>query len=143
LWGDYPSQPGHADHALYQQIKDGVMQLDAQHGKEWDGASQRMTASLLALAKEEGLSRVDHVVLNNPTAQLAGGEKVFVVQGALNDPAHQRAHMPTVDAVQTPETQSFDRLQAINQTQAQAREQQQALEQSQQAATQAGPSMTR
>ncbi|WP_230434534.1 XVIPCD domain-containing protein [Xanthomonas melonis] len=47
-----PSQPGHPDHVLYQQIKDGVMQLDAQHGKEWDGASQRMTASLLALAKE-------------------------------------------------------------------------------------------
>lgn len=93
--------------------------------------------------KEEGLSRVDHVVLNNPTGQLAGGEKVFVVQGALNDPAHQRAHMPTVDAVQSPESQSFDRVQAINQTQAQAREQQQALEQSQQAVTQAGPSMTR
>ncbi|MCC8620111.1 XVIPCD domain-containing protein, partial [Xanthomonas vesicatoria] len=85
------------------------------------------------------------VVLNNPTGQLAGGEKVFVVQGALNDPAHQRAHMPTVDAVQAPENQSFDRLQAINQTQAQAqaREQQQSLEQSQQAVTQAGPSMAR
>ncbi|KHL52129.1 hypothetical protein OZ13_18960 [Xanthomonas cannabis pv. cannabis] len=138
-----PSQPGHADHTLYQQIKSGVMQLDAQHGKEWDGASQRMTASLLALAKEEGLSRVDHVVLNNPTGQLAGGEKVFVVQGALNDPAHQRAHMPTVDAVQAPENQSFDRLQAINQTQAQAREHQQALEQSQQAVTQTGPSIAR
>ncbi|WOB28392.1 MULTISPECIES: XVIPCD domain-containing protein [Xanthomonas] len=138
-----PSQPGHPDHALYQQIRGGVMQLDAQHGKEWDASSQRMTASLLALAKEEGLSRVDHVVLNNPTPQLAGGEKVFIVQGALNDPAHQRAHMPTLDAVQTPEAQSFDRLQAINQTQAQAREQQQALEQSQQAVTQAGPSMTR
>ncbi|WP_234349397.1 XVIPCD domain-containing protein [Xanthomonas citri] len=138
-----PSQPGHTDHALYQQIKGGVTQLDAQHGKEWDGASQRMTASLLALAKEEGLSRVDHVVLNKPTPQLAGGEKVFIVQGALNDPAHQRAHMPTLDAVQTPEAQSFDRLQAINQTQAQAREQQQALEQSQQVVTQAGPSMTR
>ncbi|MCC5095008.1 hypothetical protein LLE69_19475 [Xanthomonas campestris pv. incanae] len=45
--------------------------------------------------------------------------------------------------MQTPETQSFDRLQALNQTHAQAREQQQALEQSQQAVSQAGPSMTR
>ncbi len=70
-------------------------------------------------------------------------QQVFIVQGAINDPAHQRAHMPTVEAVQTPEIQSFDRLQAINQTQAQAREQQQALEQSQQAVSQAGPSMTR
>ncbi|TWQ52860.1 hypothetical protein FQJ93_21100, partial [Xanthomonas vasicola] len=135
-----PSDPGHVDHSLYQQIRDGVQKLDAQHGRQWDASSQRMTASLLALAKEEGLSRVDHVVLNTPTPQLAGGEKVFIVQGALNDPAHQRAHMPTLDAVQTPEVQSFDRLQAINQTQAQAREQQQALEQSQQAVTQAAAS---
>ncbi|WDJ41356.1 XVIPCD domain-containing protein [Xanthomonas campestris] len=139
----FPSDPGHADHSLYQQIRNGVQKLDAQHGREWDASSQRMTASLLALAKEEGLSRVDHVVLNNPTAQLAGGEKVFIVQGALTDPAHQRAHMLTMDAVQTPESQSFERLQAINQTQAQAREQQQRLEQSQQAVSQAGPSMTR
>ncbi|WP_434988969.1 XVIPCD domain-containing protein [Xanthomonas melonis] len=138
-----PSQPGHPDHAMYQQIKGGVQKLDTEHGRQWDASSERMTASLLALAKEEGMSRVDHVVLNNPTSKLAGGERVFVVQGALNDPAHQRAHMPTVDAVQTPEIQSFDRLQAINQIQAQAREQQQALEQSQQAVTQAAPSMTR
>ena len=138
-----PSDPGHADHPLYQQIRGGVQKLDSAHGRQWDASSERMTASLLALAKEEGMSRVDHVVLNNPTPQLAGGEKVFVVQGALDDPAHRRAHMPTVDAVQTPESQSFDRLQAINQTQAQAREQQQALEQSQQAVSQAGPSMTR
>ncbi|MFO3705040.1 hypothetical protein ACI6Q5_08615 [Xanthomonas codiaei] len=48
-----------------------------------------------------------------------------------------------MEAVQTPETQSFDRLQMISQTQAQAREQQQALEQSQQAVTQAAASMTR
>ncbi|WP_372357195.1 XVIPCD domain-containing protein [Xanthomonas sp. NCPPB 3443] len=68
-------------------------------------------------------------------------QQVFIVQGAINDPAHQRAHMPTVEAVQTPEIQSFDRLQAINQTQ--AREQQQALEQSQQPVSQTGPSMTR
>nr|WP_228738054.1 XVIPCD domain-containing protein [Xanthomonas euvesicatoria] len=138
-----PSHPDHEDHQLYQQIKGGVQKLDTEHGRQWDASSERMTASLLALAKEEGLSRVDHVVLNTPTSKLAGGERVFVVQGALNDPAHQRAHMSTVDAVQTPDTQSFDRLQAINQTQAQAREQQQALEQSQQAVTQAGPSMTR
>ncbi len=68
-------------------------------------------------------------------------QQVFIVQGAINDPTHQRAHMPTVEAVQTPEIQSFDRLQAINQTQ--AREQQQALEQSQQPVSQTGPSMTR
>lgn len=136
-----PSHPGHEDHALYQQIRSGVEQLDAQHGRSWDGASQRMTASLLALAKEEGLSRVDHVVLNKPTSRLAGGEKVFVVQGALDDPAHHRAHMPTMDAVQTPEAQSFERVQAL----VEARDQRQALEhsQAQDVAVQAGPSLSR
>lgn len=42
-----------------------------------------MTASLLVLAKEQGLSRVDHVVLNNPTEGLARGERVFIVEGAV------------------------------------------------------------
>lgn len=138
-----PSQPGHADHALYQQIKGGVEKLDAQHGREWDASSERMTASLLVLAKEEGLSRVDHVLLNNPTDKLAAGEKVFLVQGTQSDPAHHRADMATVQAVQTPENQSFERVQSINQAQSQAREQQQALEQSQQEVTPPGPTMTR
>ncbi len=138
-----PSHVGHEDHALYQQIKGGVEKLDVQHGREWDASSQRMTASLLVLAKEEGLSRVDHVLLNNPTDKLAAGEKVFLVQGTQSDPAHHRADMATVLAVQTPESQSFERVQSINQTQFQAREQQQALEQSQQAVTQTGPTMTR
>ena len=102
-----------------------------------------MTASLLVLAKEEGLSRVDHVLLNNPTDKLAAGEKVFLVQGIQSDPAHLRADMATVQAVQTPENQSFERVQSINQAQSQVREQQQALEQSQQTVTPPGPTMTR
>ncbi|CAD0359792.1 XVIPCD domain-containing protein [Xanthomonas hortorum] len=138
-----PTQQDHADHALYQQIKGGVEKLDAQHGREWDASSQRMTASLLVLAKEEGLTRVDHVLLNSPTDKLAAGEKVFLVQGTQSDPAHLRADMATMQAVQTPESQSFERVQSINQAQSQVREQQQALEQSQQTVTAPGPTMTR
>lgn len=113
-----PSEPEHADHSLYQQIKGGVEQLDAQHGRGWDGSSERMTASLLTLAKETGLSRVDHVVLNRATDQLASGERVFLVQGALNDPAQQRTSMATMDAVKTPEMQSFEQLESLNQARA-------------------------
>ncbi|CAD0364766.1 XVIPCD domain-containing protein [Xanthomonas sp. WHRI 8391] len=138
-----PTQQDHADHALYQQIKGGVEKLDSQHGREWDASSQRMTASLLVLAKEEGLTRVDHVLLNSPTDKLAAGEKVFLVQGIQSDPAHLRADMATMQAVQTPENQSFERVQSINQAQSQVREQQQALEQSQQTVTPLGPTMTR
>lgn len=85
----------------------------------------------------------EHVLLNNPTDKLAAGEKVFLVQGTQSDPAHHRADMATVQAVQTPENQSFERVQSINQAQSQAREQQQALEQSQQEVPPPGPTMTR
>jgi hypothetical protein len=71
---------GDADRALYMQIRAGVERLDAEHGKPWDESSQRMTASLLVLAKEQGLLRVDHIVLNNPTETLARGERVFIVE---------------------------------------------------------------
>ncbi len=84
---------GDADRALYMQIRAGVERLDTQHGKPWDESSQRMSASLLVLAKEQGLSRVDHVVLNNPTESLARGERVFIVEGAMDDPAHRRGHI--------------------------------------------------
>ncbi|MGH8082083.1 MAG: XVIPCD domain-containing protein, partial [Lysobacter sp.] len=76
-----PSQSGHSDHPLYSQIADRVREQDQHHGRQWDETSERMTASLLALAKEGGLSRVDHVVFSAKTDRTAAGENVFVVQG--------------------------------------------------------------
>lgn len=118
------AEPGDADRALYMQIRAGVERLDAEHGKPWDESSQRMTASLLVLAKEQGLSRVDHVVLNNPTENLARGESVFIVEGAMDDPAHRRGHMNTMDALRAPEAQSLHRADALGQSQAASLEQQ-------------------
>lgn len=48
------AEPIDADRALYMQIRAGVERLDAEHGKPWDESSQRMSASLLVLAKEQG-----------------------------------------------------------------------------------------
>lgn len=62
-----PTQPGHPDHALYQQIREGVEALDAKHGRSFDEVSERMTASLLVLAKDNDLERVDHVLVSNAT----------------------------------------------------------------------------
>lgn len=115
---------GDADRSLYMQIRAGVERLDAEHGKPWDESSQRMTASLLVLAKEQGLSRVDHVVLNNPTESLARGEMVFIVEGAMDDPAHRRGHMNTMDALRAPEAESLHRADALTQSQAASLEQQ-------------------
>lgn len=130
---------GDADRSLYMQIRAGVERLDAEYGKPWDESSQRMSASLLVLAKEQGLSRVDHVVLNNPTESLARGERVFIVEGAMDDSAHRRGHMNTMDALRAPEAESLQRADALSQSQAASLEQQPA----QLVHTQDGPSFLR
>lgn len=109
-----PSSKGHPDHGLYSQIAGHVREQDRQHGRQWDQSSERLTASLLALSKEAGLSQVDHVVFSTRTDRVAVGENVFVVQGRLDDPAHLRAHMKTEEATRTPESASFARAEALN-----------------------------
>lgn len=102
--------------------------LDAKHGRSFDAVSERMTASLLVLAKANDLDRVDHVVLSNTTADKGAGHTVFVVQGALDNPAHQRAAMPTEQAVQTSVEESMEHLDVVSREQHQ-RVQAQQLEQ--------------
>ncbi|MGH8387309.1 MAG: XVIPCD domain-containing protein [Pseudomonas sp.] len=119
-----PMQAGHPEHALYQQVRAGVAALDASHGRSYDQTSERLTGSLLVLAKSNGLDRVDHVVLSSPTAGQAGGHNVFVVQGEINDPGHLRAGMSTQQAVTAPFEQSMAKFDAVVQEQAQAQAQQ-------------------
>ncbi|MCE4341659.1 XVIPCD domain-containing protein [Xanthomonas hortorum] len=126
-----PLDDGHPDFALYQQIKGKVAELDHQNGRTFDATSERMTASLLTLAKDNGLTRVDHVLLNNATDKLTAAQNVFVVQGLPSDPAMLRADMPTVQAANTPVEQSFNQLEHINQRLAQQQIEQQTLDQAQ------------
>ncbi|ALN89589.1 XVIPCD domain-containing protein [Lysobacter gummosus] len=137
-----PGQQAHPDHGLYSQIATQVRQQDQQHGRHWDEASERMTASLLALAKENGLSQVDHVVFSIKNEHVAAGENVFVVQGRLDDPAHLRAHMKTDEAARTPEAASFEKVEAINERIARQTAQAQALGQTPEE-TPKGPGMGR
>lgn len=109
-----PTQPEHPDHALYQQVREGVATLDAKHGRAFDEASERMTASLLVLAKDNDLDRVDHVLLSNATADKPAGHTLFVVQGEPSDPAHQRAAMPTELAAQTSVEESMQQFDAVS-----------------------------
>lgn len=115
-----PRSPDHARNGLYQQCAAGVRGLDAEVGKGWDRHSECMTASLTTLAATNRLDRVDQVVLTAPSQGKAGGDHVFVVQGALDDPAHRRAHMPTAQAITTPPEQSFQQLAALDQERARA-----------------------
>ncbi len=110
-----PLQPGGADYALHQQIRAGVAALDAQHGRAPDAVSDRMTASLLVLAKENDPSRVDQVVLSAATGHQPAGHTVFLVKGDLSSPPFALATMTTDRAVATPVEVSMQRYQQMNQ----------------------------
>ncbi|WP_075675511.1 XVIPCD domain-containing protein [Stenotrophomonas sp. TD3] len=115
--------PNHPEYGLNQQIRQGVAALDAQHGRPFDQTSERLTASLTVLAREQGLQQVDHVLVSTATAQHPAGHNVFVVQGDPANPAHLRAMMPTAVAAQTPVEQSMQKLGLGVQPQAQAEQQ--------------------
>lgn len=126
--------PGHADYALVQQVREGVAAIDARQGRAPDENSERLTASVVALARQNGLERADHVLLSHQTTDSPAGRNVFVVQGDPADPAHRRASMPTDVAVQTPVEQSLQRLGEVGQERqqqvlAQAQQQEQDLRQ--------------
>ncbi|MFB5857041.1 XVIPCD domain-containing protein [Stenotrophomonas maltophilia] len=109
-----PTQPGHPDHALYRQIREGVEALDAKHGRSFDEVSERMTASLLVLAKDNDLDRVNHVLVSNATREHPAGHTLFVVQGEPSNPAHQRAAMPTELAAQTSVEDSLRQFDSVS-----------------------------
>lgn len=98
-----------ADPALHGQIERGVRGLDAMLGRTPDANSERMAMRLYALAREHGITRVDHVVLSQQGRNARAGENVFIVQGELDDPANRHAHLPTAQAIATPIEQSLAR----------------------------------
>jgi hypothetical protein len=110
-----PSHPTHPRHALYQYCAAGVDALDRQLGRAPDARSACMKASLTELAVRNGFDRVDHVLLSIRSGEVQAGQNVFVVQGALGDPAHRRAHMRTDEAVANEVEASFSRIAALDQ----------------------------
>jgi len=109
-----PAQPGHPDHALYQQVRQGIEALDAKHGRNFDHTSERMVASLTVLAKDNDLERVDHVLVSKATAEHPAGHALFLVQGEPADPAHHRASMPTEAAAQTSVEESAQQFDVVS-----------------------------
>jgi hypothetical protein len=96
------------------QSQSAVRMLDQTMGRVPDASSARMAASLTVLAKQEGLQRIDNIVLSRGTDAVKPGENVIAVQGRLDDPSHQRAHMKTQTAIETPVTESFKQLEVAN-----------------------------
>jgi type IV secretion system effector X-Tfes-like protein len=104
---------------LVSQAEAAVRRLDAKVGREYDGQSACMAASAACLAKANGLSQIDHVLLSEARGTVRAGENMFVVQGEPGDPAQRRAQMKTDDAIKTPVEQSVAQLQTLNETQKQ------------------------
>jgi hypothetical protein len=122
---DAPARQGPQDPAMLQQIRGKVEGLNGP-GQLAPADNDRVSASLYALAKQNNFSSVDQIALSEKTRTAPAGENIFIVQGASDDPAKLRAHMPTAEAAQTPVEQSFDKAQAQQPNpQVQEREQQQ------------------
>lgn len=106
----------HGNDPLLSQIHQGVARLDAERGRSVDTTSENISASLYVLAKANGLTQVDHVLLSDRTAQADVAQNIFIVQGGRNDPAQLRAGMPTAVAAQTPAETSFERAEQLSQS---------------------------
>ncbi len=128
----------HSNDPLLSQINQGVARLDAEAGRTPDATSENVSASLYALAKANDITRVDHVLLSERTAQADAAQNIFIVQGERNDPAHLRASMATSVAAQTPADASFERAEQLTQA-AQVRTQED--QQQRQVQEQSGPRM--
>ncbi len=136
-----PDQP--ADNPLLRQVTNGVAALDAANGRDFDATSERITASLYALARENDFSSVDHVLLSTRTATNEAAHNIFIVQGERDNPAHTRASLPTAVAAQTPVEVSFERVEQLAQVRQQSVSQsvQEQAQQQQVEEQRAGPRM--
>lgn len=116
-----PDDPNHRNHALLNQIRDGVRRIDEGIGKPYDEVSERLSRAALAACRDNremypdkdyplasnALDRADHVVMG-------GNGNLFVVQGDLHDPANKRVAVNVEQAINTPVGQSDQKLQAAN-----------------------------
>ncbi len=108
----HPAHPGHPDQGLHRQIRDRIGML----GPDFNEHAERLSLSLLAEAKSQGLSQVDHLFASQATSNLKPGEHLFLVQGRPNDPASPRAMVNAASAMATPTEESLIRIERINHT---------------------------
>lgn len=115
-----------ADSDLLGKLGEGVRRLDAQGGKGWDDASDRLRAAALFMAREKGFTAEDDLQLafNKQTARNAPGEVLHLFRQGPNaspDPAANRTQMSTLDALSRSAEERLDQLAALGTTQQQTR----------------------
>lgn len=94
--GPRMDSPEHPDHKLYEQARDAIKRLDAQHGHVWDERSERVAGLTTLTARQQGLTSIDHIVTNQDAS------KAYAVQGDLNSPFKQTAEVDMQKALATP-----------------------------------------
>lgn len=89
------NEKDHPGNALYKEAYAAVAKLDAQHHRKPDQQTEQIAAALAVAAREQGLKKIDHVVLSDDKT------KAIAVEGGLK--SHHR-HLTTVDTVQASNT---------------------------------------
>ncbi|MGV8959581.1 MAG: XVIPCD domain-containing protein [Stenotrophomonas sp.] len=87
-------------------LEDAVIQLEPQREKlrlKDDASFLNTAAGIAARSADDGLSRIDHLVVQ--------GDRLFSVQGGLRDPAHLRSHVDLAAAMDMPMQASISQLQ--------------------------------
>jgi hypothetical protein len=124
------TEPGHAAHAMYLHAQGALSQVEAAPGIAGLSLHERQTlaASAVALSlSADGwrFSRIDHAVPGRIDPQTGRPDTLFLVQGALDDPAHRRVPIDMSQAL----SQSIAQSSEVSQAVLQAREHALALEQ--------------
>jgi hypothetical protein len=85
----------HPAHAMFQQALRGVHAIDASTGRSPDQMSENLAGALTVEARRNGMSRIDHVVMNDDFS------RAYAVQGEANSPFKKFAEVPTEVGVAT------------------------------------------
>jgi hypothetical protein len=102
-----PRHARHPDHALQRQISARLQDMGAAYAEHADDYSLQ----LLLAAKANGFTAVDQIVASNAVGTRSAGETLFLVQGALDDPAALRLGVTAAIVTDTPVNISLQQLQ--------------------------------
>lgn len=116
-----PRDAERPDNGLLEHLRQQVRALDRQAGKDWDEGSERLSASALAMAKENGYTLADdpQLAFNQPNGRLAAGEVLHLFRQGPNaspDPYANRVHMQTAEALSMPAEERYRQAEATSAT---------------------------
>ncbi|MET4676308.1 MULTISPECIES: XVIPCD domain-containing protein [unclassified Luteibacter] len=131
--------PGHPDHALYQQARGHVVALDQSLGRTPDVHTDQLASAAVVQARADGLHRIDQVALSTD------GQRLWSVQtppGRADHLFDKQSSVPTAEAM-TPMAQSGAQWpQAMQQFEQTQQQQAQSQQVSQSQAQAQGPVMS-